>query len=147
MSHALYRLGRYAACHPWRVIGAWLLVAVAVVAASSAFGKQLEDSFAVPGLDSQEAVELLQAAGADEAGITARVVMTPPDGASFFDSPIAAAALAEVQAQAAALPNVIATTDPAGALGRRSRGRDAVGRRRRGPADPAVSGGRGARRR
>lgn len=116
MSYALYRMGRFAARHPWRVIGAWLVVAVVVVAASSSFGKELEDSFAVPGLDSQEAVELLSAAGADEAGITARVVMTPPDGASFFESPAAAAAMAEVQAQAAALPNVVANSDPAGAL-------------------------------
>ncbi|MFN3215468.1 MAG: MMPL family transporter [Acidimicrobiales bacterium] len=127
MSYALYRMGRFAARHPWRVIGGWLLVAVVVVAASSTLGKELEDSFAVPGLDSQEAIELLSAAGADEAGITARVVMTPPDGASFFDSPAAAAALADVQAAARALPNVVATTDPAGALAAGEAGAGAAG--------------------
>ena len=34
MSHVLYRLGRFAARRPWRVIGAWLVVAVAVIGAS-----------------------------------------------------------------------------------------------------------------
>ncbi|MFW2332213.1 MMPL family transporter, partial [Ilumatobacter sp.] len=116
MSHALYRLGRFAARRPWTVIGAWLLVAAVVIAAAASFGRDLEDSFEVPGLDSQNAVDLLSAAQSDQAGLTAQVVVTPlEEGATFFDSPDARAALAEVQADVAALPNVLGTTDPAGA--------------------------------
>ena len=63
MSHTLYRLGRHAARHPWTTIGAWLVVAALVVAASGAFGRDLEDSFEVPGTDSQKATAMLAAAG------------------------------------------------------------------------------------
>jgi RND superfamily putative drug exporter len=117
MTHGLYRLGRLAARRPWAVIGAWLVVAVLVIAASGAQGRDLEDTFDVPGLDSQQARELLTAAGSDRAGLTAQVVATPRDeGATFFDSPRARAALAEIQDGAAALPAVLGTSDPAGAL-------------------------------
>ncbi|MEJ7799051.1 MAG: MMPL family transporter [Ilumatobacter sp.] len=116
MSAALYRLGRFAASRPWTVIGLWVLVAATVIAASSAFGRELEDTFAVPGLDSQVAVDLLSAADSDRAGITARVVATPAGGGSFFDSASDVASLADLQASIGGLPNVVAATDPAGAL-------------------------------
>ena len=89
-----------------------------VIAASGAFGEELEDTFEVPGLDSQEAIELLSAAQSDRAGLTAQVVMTPLDeSVTFFDSADAQVALADVQAAVAGLPNVLGTSDPAGALG------------------------------
>ncbi len=118
MSSALYRLGRLAARRPWRVIGVWCFLALAVIVASSSFGRELEDTFAVPGLDSQQAVELLSAAQSDRAGLTARVVATPADpDVTFFDSADARAGLAELRSGVADLPNVIATSDPASTLG------------------------------
>jgi len=114
MSHALYRLGRYAARRPWAVIGAWLVVAVLVIGASAGFGRDLEDSFEVPGLDSQEAVDLQSGARSSTGGLTAQVVTTPlDDGVTFLGSADARAALAEVQAAVAGLPNVLSTSDPA----------------------------------
>ena len=119
MSHALYRLGRFAARRPWLVIGAWLLISVIVIGASGAFGRELEDKFEVPGLDSQNAVDLLTAAQSDRAGLTAEVVVTPlDDSLTFFDSAEAQTALVEVQAAVTGLPNVLGTNDPAGALAR-----------------------------
>ncbi|MFL6129257.1 MAG: MMPL family transporter [Mycobacteriales bacterium] len=117
MSQALYRLGRFAARRPWAVIGTWLVVSVFVVGASGALGRQLEDTFDAPGADSQEAAELLTAAGAEQAGLTAQVVLTPlDDRATFFDSADARAALTEVQQMVADLPTVLGATDAAGAL-------------------------------
>ncbi len=117
MSTVLYRLGRLAARHPWRVIGVWLVAAVLVVGASSAFGRKLEDSFEVPGLDSQQALELLSSAESDTAGLTAQVVVTPrDDNATFFTDPDAQVELAAVQARLAGLPNVLAISDPARAV-------------------------------
>ena len=117
MSSALYRLGRLAARRPWRVIGAWCVLALVVIVASSSFGRELEDSFAVPGLDSQQAVDLLSAAQSDRAGLTARVVATPADSdVTFFDSTDARAGLVDLRAGLADLPNVIATSDPASTL-------------------------------
>jgi len=108
MSHALYQLGRFCARRPWVVVGTWLLIAVLVATSSSLFGRDLEDTFAVPGLDSQLAVELLSAAQSDQAGLTARVLATPTDAAIALDESEAAAALDELGAQLAALPDVVA---------------------------------------
>ena len=117
LSNTLYRLGRFAARRPWTVIGTWLIVSVLVIGASSVFGQELEDKFEVPGLDSQLAIDLLIEAQSDTAGLTAQVVMTPLDDSdTFFDSADARAALSDVQTAVAALPNVLATSDPAGAL-------------------------------
>jgi RND superfamily putative drug exporter len=110
MSRALYRIGRFAARRPWTVIGAWLVLSVIVVGASGAFGRDLEDSFAVPGLDSQEAVELLSEAQSDQAGLTARVVVTPLDDVSTFEDVAARTALDDVNASVSGLPNVLGTS-------------------------------------
>ena len=106
----LYRLGRFSARRPWTVIGAWLVASVLVIGAAGAFGRQLEDSFEVPGVDSQQAAELLERAGSDQAGLTAQLVLTPRT--ARFDSPAAREALAQVRERAAALPNVLGTSAP-----------------------------------
>ena len=117
MSHALYRLGRFAASRPLTIIGVWVALAIVVIGTSTAFGSDLEDSFAVPGLDSQEAVDLLSEAQSDRAGLTAQLVVTPlEDGTTFFDSSAAQDALGEIQAGAAQLPNVLGASDPVAAL-------------------------------
>ena len=110
MSAALYRSGRWAARHPWRVIGFWLAIAMIVVAGSGAFGKELEDSFAVPGLDSQIAVDLLAEAQSDQAGLTARVVATPTDPDADFTTEAERQELEEVQRRVASLPKVLGTS-------------------------------------
>jgi RND superfamily putative drug exporter len=113
MSSLLHRLGRFSAGHPWRVIIAWSVVAIAVVAGSGAFGRELEDSFTVPGIDSQQATDLLSEAGSDRAGLTARVVATPLDPEVTFDASTATAdALDDVSAELRELTNALAIGDP-----------------------------------
>ncbi|WP_374999945.1 MMPL family transporter [Aeromicrobium sp. CTD01-1L150] len=101
MSNLLYRLGRSAATRPWVAIGAWVVLALVVITSSVAFGRDLEESFEAPGLDSYQAAELLAEAQADEGGITAHVVIEARD---------AAAQLAPVEAALADLPNVLSAT-------------------------------------
>ncbi len=101
MSNLLYRLGRSAATRPWVAIGAWVVLALVVIASSIAFGRELEESFEAPGLDSHQAAELLAEAQADEGGITAHVVLEARD---------AAAQLASVEAALEGLPHVVSTT-------------------------------------
>ncbi|MFC7360410.1 MMPL family transporter [Nocardioides astragali] len=101
MSNLLYRLGRSAATRPWVAIGAWVVLALVVITSSVAFGRDLEESFEAPGLDSYQAAELLAEAQADEGGITAHVVLEAQD---------AAAQLAPVEAALEALPRVLTTT-------------------------------------
>ena len=110
MSGLLFRWGRFAASHAWSVIAAWIVAAILVVGASAGMGETMEDSFVVPGLDSQAAVDLLQSAGADGGGITAQVVATPLDDATTFgDSSAARSALDRVEAAIGALPHVLGT--------------------------------------
>jgi RND superfamily putative drug exporter len=112
MSNMLYRWGSFAASHAWGVIGAWIVAAVLVVGASSTLGEQMEDSFAVPGLDSQVAVDLLQRAGATTGGITAQVVMTPLDDTlTFAESTPVRDDLETLRATVASLPHVLDTTE------------------------------------
>ena len=113
MTRHLNRLGHFCASRPWRVIGVWLVLAIVVVVASGSIGRELDDTFAVPGLDSQRAVDLLETAGSDDAGLTAQVVATPLDGSTFSDSSKAASDLESLHRAIAALPNVVAITDPA----------------------------------
>ena len=123
MSGALERLGRFAARRPWVVIATWAAVCLVVLTAAASFGRELDDPFEAPGLDSQRATELLTRAGAGDMGLGADVVLTPRDPSeNFFDSPQARADVARVQEAVAALPHVLGTSDPAGVLdaGRRS---------------------------
>ena len=53
----LYRLGRISARHPFRVVGLWLVAAVAVVALQGIVGGQFENSERVPGVESQHAAQ------------------------------------------------------------------------------------------
>jgi len=118
MSNALYRLGRYAARRPWTVIGTWIALAVLVVTAAGLFGQKLENTFGAPGLDSQQATELLSAAGNDQAGLTAQLVVTPRDEQATLAT--SQAAWKTLQADVAGLPNVLtsgATISPDGRVG------------------------------
>ena len=48
MSAFLYRLGRSSARHPFRVLGLWLVAAVAIVALQGGAGGQFDNSERVP---------------------------------------------------------------------------------------------------
>jgi RND superfamily putative drug exporter len=117
MSVVLERLGRFAARRPWLLIGSWVAVAIIVVTSAAAFGRELDDPFEAPGLDSHQATELLQRAGSTEQGLGADVVLTPHDpGMSFLGSPALQDDVASVQTALASLPHVLGTTDAAAAL-------------------------------
>ena len=127
LAQTLYRWGRYAARRPWTVIGAWLLLAAVVVGSSATVGRDFEDSFGAPGVDSQKAVDLLERAGSSQAGVTAQVVLTPRHpGTTFLRTPAARADLAAVREALTGLSAVLVVGDPAAALpedGARANGR------------------------
>ncbi|MBI5089592.1 MAG: MMPL family transporter [Actinobacteria bacterium] len=80
MSAFLFRLGRSSARHPFRVIGLWIVVAIAIVGLQSAAGGQFDDSFRVPGVESQRAADILTERFPSRAGQTARIVVHVDDG-------------------------------------------------------------------
>ncbi len=110
MSTALYRLGRFASRRPWVVLGTWFAVAAIVVVASATGGKEFEDTFTVPGQDSDDALVLLEEAQLDSAGATAQlVVASVTPGASIVDD---AAAIDDVRSEFAALADVVSVSPP-----------------------------------
>jgi RND superfamily putative drug exporter len=119
MSRLLYRWGRWSATRPWIAIGAWVLLSVLVVAASAGFGKQLDDSLAAPGTDSQAAADLLAGADSGAGGLTAYVVATPSqDGETFVDSRQARVDLDRLESAVGDLPKVLGTTEEVSPDGR-----------------------------
>ncbi len=119
MSRLLYRWGRWSATRPWIAIGAWVLLSVLVVAASAGFGKQLDDSMAAPGTDSQAAADLLAGADSGAGGLTAYVVATPSqDSVTFVDSRQARVGLDQLESAVGDLPKVLGTTQEVSPDGR-----------------------------
>ncbi len=112
MSNGLYVLGKMTASHPWRAIGVWFALAAIVIGASVGFGKELEDSFDVPGLDSQVALDLLTEAESDQAGATSNVVATPLAEGTTFADPVNQAAIEQARAVFAELPELVAVSEP-----------------------------------
>ena len=81
MSRLLYRIGAGAARHPWRVLAGWLLSALLVGALASAFGGTMQDSFKIPGSDTQRTNDLLADRFPAVSGTSARVVAHTDTGA------------------------------------------------------------------
>ncbi|HJQ88563.1 MAG TPA: MMPL family transporter, partial [Propionibacteriaceae bacterium] len=75
MSRLLYLIGAGAARHPWRVVAGWLLAATLVTALASAFGGTMQDSFKIPGSDTQRTNDMLADRFPAMSGTTARVVV------------------------------------------------------------------------
>ena len=90
MSSVLFRLGRSSARHPFRVIGLWIVAAFAVVALQGAAGGEFDDSFRVPGVESQRAADVLHDTFPSRAGLTARIVLHV-DGGRLDDAEHASA--------------------------------------------------------
>jgi RND superfamily putative drug exporter len=80
MATYLYRLGGWAYRRRRRVLAAWILVVALVGAAAATFGGQTDNSFTVPGTESQRAQDLLEKKFPGAGGASARVVYKAPEG-------------------------------------------------------------------
>ncbi len=110
MSTILYRWGRAAARHPWRMIGVWLTIAAAVLALEVTVGGETSDNFRIPGTEAQIGADLLLDSFPAEGGVAGRVVFADPDG--DVTDPASRAVIAEALEAFAGGPNVLAVTDP-----------------------------------
>lgn len=86
MATLLYRLGRFSYRRPWRIIGVWVLLLAATLGLGIGLGGQSQESFAIPGTESQEALDRLEAVFPSVAGASATAVVVAPSGASVADS-------------------------------------------------------------
>ena len=95
MATLLYRLGK-ASYHRWgRVILAWVVALLAILGAGLTVGGQTEEAFEIPGSESQEAFERLEAVFPSFAGASAQVVLVAPEG-ERLDSPANTAVIREL---------------------------------------------------
>lgn len=85
MATLLYRLGRFSYRRAWTVVGVWMLLLIGILGGGIALGGQTEESFAIPGTESQEALDRLEAVFPSVAGAAAQVVLVAPDGDSITD--------------------------------------------------------------
>lgn len=89
MAASLYRLGRLAFRRRWFVVAVWLAVLGAVGFASSTAAELPDDTRSAPGIESQDAFDLVQQRFPGNAGretATARVVFVAPDGEKVTDA-------------------------------------------------------------
>ena len=95
MATLLYRLGK-ASYHRWgRVILAWVAALLVVLGAGLTIGGQTEEAFEIPGSESQEAFNRLEAVFPSFAGASAQVVLVAPEG-ERLDSPTNQAIIEEL---------------------------------------------------
>jgi putative drug exporter of the RND superfamily len=111
MATYLHRLGGWAFDNRWKVLGAWVLVLVAVGLCAAAFAGETNDEFTVPGTESQQAQDLLEEKFPAASGATARMVFEAPAGETLAE-PENKAALEQSLAAAAKAQDVDLVTDP-----------------------------------
>ncbi|MFQ1004106.1 MMPL family transporter [Modestobacter sp. SSW1-42] len=111
MSTLLYRLGRAAYRRRALFSAAWVVVLGVVVTLFLTIGGEFDDEFTIPGSESQAALDLLGQASPGAAGAGAQLVFIAPEGTTVAD-PQLAAAVGQVVAAAAQVPDVAAVQDP-----------------------------------
>ncbi len=85
MATLLYRLGRFSYRRAWLVIGIWFVALAGILGGGLALGGQTQDSFAIPGTESQTALDRLEAVFPSVAGASAQAVVEVPKGSSVHD--------------------------------------------------------------
>jgi RND superfamily putative drug exporter len=110
VSTFLYRLGRTSARHPFRVLGLWLVAAIAVMAVQGSAGGEFENSERVPGVESQHAADVLADRFPSQGGLAARVVLHTDEGR--LDDPAHAATVEQARAGLAEGAGVTSVSDP-----------------------------------
>jgi RND superfamily putative drug exporter len=109
MSHLLYRIGNFAGRHPWRVVAAWVVAAIAVVTLNAAVGGQSDDGFRLPGSESQRAADIIEQRFPQQTLYSSHVIFHAPGGLTDRQT---RAVVDEAVSELRTLPHVIAVSGP-----------------------------------
>ena len=109
MSRLLYRLGHFSGRHPWRILATWVLVAVAAFMLNGSFGGAPDESFSLPGAESQRAADALEDRFPQESLNSSNVLFHAESG---LNEPDTKRAVQEAVTQLAEGAHVIAVADP-----------------------------------
>ncbi len=111
MSRVLHAIARWCFGHRWLVVAVWLLVLVAGAVGAKASGGTLDNTFTIPGSQSQQALNQVQRDFPAAAGTSAQLVFRATDGTTLA-SPANSAAITRTLAAAARAPQVVAVVSP-----------------------------------
>src|SRR3954454_16436211 len=109
MSHLLYRIGNFAGRHPWRVITVWLFIAGAIFLLNSSQGGQYDETFSLPGSESQAASDAIQERFPQETLYASNVILHSDDG---LTTPATKAAVTQAVERLSDGPHVVAVGSP-----------------------------------
>ncbi|WP_460797030.1 MMPL family transporter [Microbacterium sp. GXF0217] len=85
MSTFLSSLGRWSFRHPWRVLVSWLLVLGIAGGGALVLGTGTDNSFSIPGTESQAGLEQLSRSFPQVSGTNAQFIVVAADGDSITD--------------------------------------------------------------
>ncbi|MFC6326495.1 MMPL family transporter, partial [Microbacterium koreense] len=111
MSTLLYALGRWSYRHPWRVLVSWILLLGLAGGGALAFSTGTDNSFSIPGTESQAGLEQLGRTFPQVSGTSAQIVVVAADGDQVTD-PQYAEAIEDAVDDLAAIDDVLGVTDP-----------------------------------
>ncbi len=113
MSPLLYTLGRWAFHARGLVLGVWIAVLMALFAGAALLGTGTDNTYSIPGTESQEALDALARTFPQVSGGSAQLIAVAPPGGSATDPGFEAAVEASVDA-IAEIPQVSSATSPYG---------------------------------
>lgn len=111
MSTLLYALGRWSYRHPWRVLVAWLLLLGIAGGSAALFMKGTDNSFSIPGTESQAGIQQLNRSFPQASGTSAQIVVVADDGDKVTAEPLKSE-ITQAIASIEDLDGVLAVTDP-----------------------------------
>src|ERR1700760_3201085 len=111
MTGPLYRIGGFCSRHHWPVIGAWIVLAIALVAIGQASGSKTSENLTLPGTASTQATELLEEILPEQAYGSNPLVLEAPAGTKLTE-PKYAKAVEETAANLEKLPDVNSAMSP-----------------------------------
>ncbi|MEA2527628.1 MAG: putative drug exporter of the superfamily [Thermomicrobiales bacterium] len=106
---ALQRWARFSVRRRWAVLGAWIVALALLGGLVATAGGEFVDSFTIPGVESQKAVDLLTERFPSQAGDSATIVVRADAG---VEDPVVRPRIDALLAEAATLPGVIAVVSP-----------------------------------
>ncbi len=109
MSHLLYKIGNFAGRHPWRIIGAWVFLAGAIFMVNSSHGGGYDETFSLPGSESQAAADAIQDRFPQETLYSSNVILHSDEG---LTAPATRAAVDRAVHKLSDAPHVVAVSSP-----------------------------------
>jgi RND superfamily putative drug exporter len=111
VSSLLYSIGRWAFRARKLVLSLWLLLLVLLAGGAIAFNQGTDNTFSIPGTESQEALDTLSRTFPQVSGTSAQIVVVAPDGETV-DQPAIQKPVEQTVADLAKTDGVSGTTSP-----------------------------------